>query len=242
MVPALTLDQFQQVLPPQAKKGMNSQVLANLNQTIANLADPIFAEQYRDNLLGFASVMRDGKFKMESYVDAVRYVSYKMLGDTNIAAYTKTFPQRYQHFINTNTSQKDIASYVSAYNKNKLVNLVWEQSSIPFHVYNQDVRQRALEVQVDLMLTAKSEKVRSDAANSVLTHLKGPEKTQIELDIGVTENTSSIDSLRASVQALTNITRQNMEEGKMSARDAAHSKLVIDGEVEDATVVEETTI
>jgi hypothetical protein len=236
MVPALTMCQFQQVLPIQAKKGMNQQVLDQINNTLTGMVDPIFMENYRDNLLGFASVMKDGKFKMESYVDAVRYVSYKLLGDTNIAAYTKTFPQRYQHFVNSGTSDKDIASYVSAYNKNKLVNLVWEQSSIPFHVYNQDIRQQALEVQVDLMLTAKSEKVRSDAANSVMTHLKGPDQTQIELDIGITQDTKSIDSLKASVQALTDITRQQISDGNLTAQQAAHSKLIID--VEDADVIE----
>ncbi len=239
MTTALSMDQFQKVLPPQAKKGMNQQLLDQVNGTLTNIAaDPLFMENYRDNLLGFASVMKDGKFKLESYIDAVRYVSYKLLGDTNIDAYTKTFPQRYQHFITSGTSGKDIASYVSAYNKNKLVNLVWEQSSIPFHVYNQDVRQRALDAQVDLMLTAKSEKVRSDAANSVLTHLKGPEKTQIELDVSVSEDTKSIDSLRASVQALTDVTRHNIESGSMTALDAAHSKLVIENGIEDGEIVE----
>jgi hypothetical protein len=235
MVPALTMAQFQQVLPIQAKKGMNQQLLDQVNNTLTNIqADPVFMEGYRDNLLGFSSVMKDGKFKMESYVDAVRYVSYKLLGDTNIAAYTKTFPQRYQYFINLGTSGKDIASYVSAYNKNKVVNLVWEQSSVPFHVYNQDIRQQALEVQVELMTTAKSEKVRSDAANSVLTHLKGPEKTQIELDIGVSADTKSIDSLKATIEALTDVTRASIENGSMTAQEAAHSKLIIDVDVEDA--------
>jgi hypothetical protein len=236
---ALTLTQFHQVLPIQAKKGMNQQVLDNLNATLTNMnADPVFMENYRDNLLGFSSVMKDGKFKMESYIDSVRYVSYKLLGDSNIAAYTKTFPQRYQYFITTGTTPKDIASYVSSYNKNKLVNLVWEQSSIPFHVYNQDVRQRALEAQVELMISAKSEKVRSDAANSVLTHLKGPEKTQIELDIGITASTKSIDALQASISALTNATIEKIEDGSMTSEESAHSDLIIEGEVEDAEIVE----
>ena len=63
---------------------------------------------------------------------------------------------------------------MTSYNKNKLVNLILEQSMIPSWVLNQDMYQKALNVQCELMLTANSEKV-SDAANSILTHLKPPQ-------------------------------------------------------------------
>ncbi len=236
---AITLEQFHRVLPLQSKKSINQTIVDSVNATLTNInADPVFMENYRDNLIGFSSVLKSGRFKMESYIDAVRYVSYKLLDDTNIGAYSKTFPARIQHFINVGTSDKDISSYVAAYNKNKLVNLIWEQSSIPFHVYNQDVRQKALEVQVDLMLTARSEKVRSDAANSVLTHLKGPEKHQIEMDVDVVVNTKSIDSLKASISALTAATVAQVASGAMTAQEAAHAKLITHDDIEDADIIE----
>jgi hypothetical protein len=119
---------------------------------------------------------------------------------------------------------KDIASYVTAYNKSKLVNLVFEQTLIPSYVLNQDLYQKALNVQADLMVSAHSEKVRTDAANSLLTHLKMPEKQKVELEIGIKED-SSIAVLRQATLELARSQRLAMQAGQVTAQDVAHSKL-----------------
>jgi len=177
--------------------------------------------------------MADGRFKIADYVNAVKYVSHKLMGDSNIAAYTKTFPDKYQRFVQNGVDAKDIASYVTAYNKSKLVNLIFEQTLVPSYVLNQDLYQKALNVQAELMITAKSEKVRSDAANSLLTHLKMPETQKVELDIGVEED-SSIATLRATTLELARQQRLMVEAGAMNAQEVAHSKLqVVDVEAKE---------
>lgn len=220
----LTLDQFKLALPDKVKKSVNQELIDQINTT---LSDPELFEGYRDNLISYTKVMADGKFKVTSYVDAVRYVSFKLMGCTNIEAYTKTFPDKYQRFIQQGIQAKDIASYVTAYNKSKLVNLIFEQTLIPSYVLNQDLYQRALNVQADLMMNAKSEKVRCDAANSLLTQLKAPEVKKVELDIGVKED-SSIAALRATTMELARQQRLMMESGAMNAQEIAHGKLIID--------------
>ena len=224
----LTLDQFKLALPDKVKKSINQELIDQINNT---LSDPEMFESYRDNLISYTKVMADGKFKVTQYIDAVRYVSFKLMGCTNIEAYTKTFPDKYQRFIQQGVSAKDIASYVTAYNKSKLVNLIFEQTLIPSHVLNQDLYQRALNVQADLMINAKSEKVRCDAANSLLTQLKAPEVKKVELDIGVKED-SSIAALRATTLELARQQRLMVESGAMNAQDVAHGKLIIEGTAE----------
>lgn len=224
----LTIEQFHKVLPSQVKKSLSQDLIDKINQTIT---DPVMAEQVRDNILGYAHVMRDGKFKIEDYVNAVRYVSFKLMGDSNIAAYIKTFPDRYQTFLANNTSDKDIASYVTSYNKNKLVNLVFEQTLIPTHVLNADLYQKALNVQAELMIGAKSEKVRTDAANSLLTQLKPPETTKIKIDVSHTES-SAIAELREATMALAAQQRDAIRAGAITAGSAATSR-IIEGTCED---------
>jgi hypothetical protein len=149
------------------------------------------------------------------------------MGCTNIEAYTKTFPDKYQRFVQQGVQAKDIASYVTAYNKSKLVNLIFEQTLIPSYVLNQDLYQRALNVQADLMVNSGSDKVRCDAANSLLTHLKMPETQKVELEIGVKED-SSIAQLRQATLELARAQRLAMEAGSISAQEVAHAKIVID--------------
>ena len=219
----LTIEQFKQALPDKVKKSINQELIDQINGT---LSDPALYESYRDNLLSYTKVMSDGRFKVDSYVDAVRYVSHKLMGATNIEAYVKTFPDKYQGFLAQGVASKDIASYVTAYNKGKLVNLIFEQTLIPSYVLNQDLYQKALNVQAELMVLSKSDKVRCDAANSLLTHLKMPETQKVELEIGIKED-SSIAALRETTMALARQQRMMLEAGAMNAQEVAHSKLLV---------------
>lgn len=222
----LTLEQFRDVLPKQVRGAISDELIDSVNLAIANSE---LRENFRDNLLSYTSVMKDGKFKIESYINAVKYVSLKLLGSSNVDAYLKTFPDKHQWFIAQNTSSKDISAYVAAYNKTKLVNLIFAQTLVPFHVLNADLYQKALNIQVALMTDEDvSPKVRSDAANSVLTHLKPPEVTKIELD--VKDDNSMLAGLRQTMLELAAMQHKNIELGISSAKDVAHSNLIIEGE------------
>lgn len=220
-------EQFKALLPKQFKGTVTQEVVDEINNA---LSDPIANEAFKENLLSYTGVMRDGKFKIGDYLKAVKYVSFKLLGSSNIDAYLKTFPDRHQEFIKNNTSAKDMSSYVAMYNKNKLVNLIFEQTIIPFHVLNSDLYQKALNVQVELMTSPDvSPKVRSDAANSVLTHLKPPETTKIELDIGI-KSDSMIEQLRTTMAEFSAQQLKAITLGTQSVTDIAHQKLVLEGE------------
>jgi hypothetical protein len=226
---ALTIDQFKQALPDKVKKSINQELIDQINTT---LSDPEMFESYRENLLSYTKVMADGRFKVDSYIQAVKYVSHKLMGCTNIEAYTKTFPDKYQRFVQQGVQAKDIASYVTAYNKSKLVNLIFEQTLIPSYVLNQDLYQKALNVQAELMVSSHSDKVRCDAANSLLTHLKMPETQKVELEIGVKED-SSIAALRAATLELARQQRLALEAGAMNAQEVAHTRIVLDVEAKE---------
>lgn len=219
----LTIDQFKQAIPDKLKKTINQDLIDQINVT---MSDPDLYEAYRDNLICYSGILNDGRFKIQEYISAVKYVSHKLMECTNMEAYSRTFPDKIARFMAQGVASKDIASYVTAYNKSKLVNLIMEQTLIPSYVLNQDLYQRALNVQVDLMVNAKSEKVRTDAANSVLTQLKMPEKTKVELDINFKEN-DSITALRNATLALVKQQTLSMQQGNTTALDIAHSNVSI---------------
>lgn len=217
----LTKNEIEKALPPSLKSAATQQLTDMVNNITS---DPLIAEQVRNNFISYASVLKDGKFKTEDYLNAVTYVSFKLMGMTNQDAYIKTFPQRYQALIAKGTSSRDIAAYVSAYNKGKLVNLILEQCLVPSWVLNQDLYQKAINVQADLMLTANSEKVRTDAANSLLTHLKKPEGKDFQISIDVNEN-SGMTELKNALTELAQSQRRAIESGT-SPKEIAASKLI----------------
>ena len=147
------------------------------------------------------------------------------MGATNIDAFIKTFPNRYQRFLTNGVSQKDIASYITAYNKSKLVNLILEQSLIPSWVLNQDLYQKAINVQADLMINANSEKVRSDAANSLLNHLKPPEVQKVELNIGLKKD-SVLQDLKETLFELALQQQKALEANVVPIKDITEQKIL----------------
>jgi len=230
MTELVTLELLKKTAPTNMKKMLTQEMV----DTINNLQeDEQFREYYRDGIIGYSHVLQDGRFKVTDYMNAVMFVSYLNMGNPIIKAYAKTFPDRYQHYVDKGTEPKHIQSVASLYNKGKLVNLVREQSAIPFHVFNQDIRQKALMVQVSLMNdTDVSPKVRSDAANSVLTHLKGPDETKIEIDMNVKQDVSAVEELRRATKEFSEAQRARIIDGSVSVKEVAHSK-IITGEVED---------
>lgn len=218
----LTLQQVEKAVPPNLKSSITPQLVDTLNNLSS---DPVMAEQMRDNFMSYTSVLKDGRFKTEDYLNAVMYVSYKLMGNTNLDAWAKTFPQRYQTLVARGTSSKDIAAHVAAYNKGKLVNLIMEQTLVPSWVLNQDLHQKALNVQADLMMNAMSEKVRSDAANSILTHLAKPKDSiATQINIGIGEN-SGMNELRTTLEQLAKQQQELINRG-VSTKDIAAQTII----------------
>lgn len=224
----LTKEQFKAALPVQMKPSVNQELIDAVNSAIM---DQESMEIYKENLIGFTSVLQQGKFKLSSYINAVRYVGFKVMGASNKDAYIKTFPDKYQQLIRS-VAEKDIASYMTAYNKSKLVNLIFAQAQVPTHILNAPLFQKAINVQADLMMNARSEMVRFSAANSLITHLKPPETAKIELDIAIPED-KSIQALRATTFELVRQQRAMIESGAASVKAIAASKLITDGDVID---------
>lgn len=215
----ITVEILKKTLPPNLK-GNATQHMCDLVNNVTN--DQQMAEHIRENFVSYSSVLQDGKFKTEDYLNAVCYVSYKLMGSSNEDAYFKTFPHRYQKFLANGTPKKDISAYVSIYAKGKMVNKILEQSIVPSWVLNQDLYQKALNVQAELMVSAMSEKVRSDAANSLLTHLTKPKEVGPLLNIDMREN-SGMSELS---KAITELAQRQIEAVKsgISVKDiAAHN-------------------
>jgi len=218
----LTEADVKQALPPNMRSSVTQNVVDTLN-AVTN--DPLIAEHIRDNFIGYSAILKEGKFKVEDYVNAVTYVSYKLMGDNNQDAYFKTFPQRHANLVAQGKTPKDISAYVHAYHKGKLVNLIMEQTMVPTWVLNQDIFQRAINVQASIMNDEDvSPKVRVEAANSLLTHLKKPEavKGQISLDMN---ESSGMRDMKKMLEDLAEKQQQLIQQGQMKTVDVAATPL-----------------
>ena len=228
----LTVEELKEAVPKELKSSVTQSLVDKVNNFPAS---PEEAEHFRDNLMAYGHVLSTGKYKTEDYISAVIYVSFKLMGHTNQDAYRKTFPQRYKALVKRGADKKEISTYVAGYSKGKLVNTILEQTLVPTWVLNQDVYQEAINKQATLMRTAVSERVQMEAANSLLTHLKKPEKAVIDLNLGVSEN-SGLAALQDAMREMAAAQRAAIEAG-VSTRTVAKQRLSpeIEGEMVDVT-------
>lgn len=180
---------------------------------------------FRDNTLTYSSVLATGKYSLAAYINAVKYVSLKLMGDRSSTAYSKVFPDRYQHHIDKGSSASHIASFADNYGKNALITKIMEQTMVPTHILNAGVYQEAINTQVELMRSANSEMVRQKAAESLLTNLKAPDVAKVEIDI--THTSDVMEDLRTTMKKLAKQQLSSIMSGAATAKEIAHSEILV---------------
>jgi hypothetical protein len=217
----IILEELKEALPAPLRT-FATQELADKIDAITQ--DPLSAKIIQDNFITYTHVLQEGKYKMDDYLSAVSYVSFKLMGMSNKEAYCKTFPNRYANLIAQGRTEKEISCYVAAFHKGKLVNQIMEQCIIPAWVLHNEYYNEAIRKNVDLMRTARSEKVQAMAADSLLKHLSKPEAIQgplVNIDM---RQGSGLDELKNAITSLAQKQREMIIEGTPT-KEIAEQKL-----------------
>jgi len=181
------------------------------------------------------SVMRGGLYSTKDYMNAVKFSSFRLLKNSDIDSYMMTFPDRYARLMNKHADFGDeaairsekISPYVTAYKKNDLVVKVTEQALVPSRILNAPMFQQALNIQMGIAMGARSEQVRSQAAESVMKYTMSPEVQKIELEVGV-KGQDEVLALRTEMHRLASQQQATIESGTNSALDIAEQTLLHD--------------
>ena len=219
--PAITKEQLINALPDKSFRGRVTDDIVDL---INSEADSDLRQQFKDNTISYMSVLRVGRIGMAEYVNAVKFVSHRLMGYKVHESWMRTFPERYERLVMQQKTPKEISRHSSAYNKTMAVTKITEQTLVPVHILNMDMHQEAINVQAELMRSARSETVRQKAAECLITQLKAPEVAKVELDVNY--SSSTIDDLKATTKALAQQQMQLIQQGHSNALEVAHSEIV----------------
>lgn len=219
----ITLEELKEALPVKLRT-FATEELADKIDNITK--DAVFADNIRKNFLSYTNVLQDSRCSAEEYLNAVAYVSFKLMGYTNEEAYARTFPQRYASLVAQGKNKKDMSPYIHAFHRTKLVNQILEMAIIPSWILNQDAYQEAINKNVQLMRTARSEKVQQMAADSLLKHLSKPESKEVPMINIDMRQGSGLDELREAITSLAQKQKELIEAG-MNTKDIAEQKLYV---------------
>ena len=186
--------------------------------------DSLVAEQFKENFVTYLNVLSKGKYKMEDYINAVKYVSFKLLGYSNIKAYIATFPERYERL--KTEGQTQIEAFVSMYNKNKLVMQIYEQTIVPSYLLNAPMHQQALNTLSAMMIDNDVRGMtKVKACEAILQYTKQPDVVKGELTIGI-EQSDTINDLREITENLADTYRMMLEKKGMRLKAVAEANII----------------
>jgi len=235
----MTVDELKTKVPKHIRGMMTQNVVDVLNDLESNEGRD-FAEHYKQNFISMSSVMKTGQYNVSDYIDAVKYVAHKLLENSDIDAYQMTFPDRYQRLLEKwedfGTEEEirgyKISPFVTAYKKGDLVTKVLEQSLVPSRILNAPMFQEALNIQMSIAQSSRSDQVRSQAAESVMKYTMSPEATKIELDVAVKGN-DEILALRSTMHALASQQQTTIKSGTNTSLEIAEQQLMYEVEAID---------
>lgn len=217
------------------RKRIDDEYVDMLNAALTG-CDEEMVEDYKDSLFSYQNVLSNGRYKIEDYISAVKYVAYKRMNYSNQDSYTLTFPERairlrekYSHMIEEEIEKK-ISAFVYSYNGSKLVNEIYRQTHVAPYILNYANFQIGVNTQTHLALHGSTERIRSDAADSLMNHLAAPEAMKHEIDVSFNDG-GQINELRKVVNDLSVIQQNQIATGVSTTLEIAES--IIIAEIEE---------
>lgn len=224
-----TVEAIKDIVPRSHKSMITEALVTRLNEVTE---DPELADSFIENFVTYSKVLQSSSgYRIGDYINAVKFVSYKLLGRTDIDAWIMTFPDRHKRLSDRGLAKADMNPHAHAYTKTKLVVSIFEQTIIPTYVLNAPLHQEALTELSKIMTNGRSEMARVNAAGQILAYTKPPEEAKIKIDIGM-DTSDAVAELRKATEELSLAQLQSIKAGQ-AVKEIAESTIV------DAEIVED---
>ena len=215
----LSVENLKQFLPKRYHVHITEDFVKTLSQSCK---DETVRDAFVENFISYTTVIKDTRTSLKRYLNAVKYVTYKLLGYSAVEAYKTTFPDNAEKY-----QGKEIYAYATAYNRTKLVNDIFQQTMVPTYVLNAPLHQRALSIlgkMIEDPTVRGMAKVK--ACEAILQYTKQPDEIKNKIELTVEGGGDTIAELRDVTAKLAATMRENLEKGNTTLTDIAESKIV----------------
>lgn len=221
LVESLTVEQVKQYYPIKLPKKSLEKATVLINEAINGIGEGL-EEFLKSNMIGLLSVMKDNKTNnVKEFINAVKFITFKQAGDTNVRAYAKTFPDKLKRMQEDKIPNSYLHSYAGIYSKSALVTKMQAALIVPTHILYQDVFHKAVMVQYQIMTDDSiNPKIRQEAAGAIMTHLKPPEVKQMELQVDFNES-NFLEQFKETMSSMAQQQQTLIMEGRYTVSDVA---------------------
>ena len=183
----MTLDELKILMPPKKKKLMNQELVDMINEA-ENRGD--FEGEFEKKVISYSSILTQGRYKTSDYIAAVEFCTYYLSGDEQSEAYVKTFPGIIKRRVLEGKSPYATGA-PSMYYSGQLVQAIMAQAQMNVRMRHYNKIDYAVETLFELAISkTATDRIRMESADKLLTQLKEPETSKVELEIGIRKDES----------------------------------------------------
>lgn len=195
--------------------------LSNLNRWLKN-----FSEEEMESIC-MISYEYSSHYKNNwghlNYLKAIRFLTNIQAGLTKFDSFIDTHRQNVlvEKYVNTNDKEEKknlrqkIMTLVATYSNQKMMIYLAQILDAPIQISYQGYKHQMVEVLRDIAVNGKSERERTNAANSLLQHLNPNQMSSLQINIGVSDKkeVSFIDQAQQALKLLANKKLEDIEDG-----------------------------
>ena len=230
----MTLEELKVLMPQKKRKFMNQELVDMINEAESR-GD--FEGEFEKKVISYSSVLTQGRYKTSDYIAAVEFVTYYLGGEEQAEAYVKTFPEKVKRRIMEGKSPYATGA-PSMYYSGQLVQAIMAQAQMNVRMRHYNKIDFAVETLYELATSKTcSDRIRMESADKLLTQLKEPETSKVELEIGIKKDESG-QALEAKMLEVAQMQKEAFDKGidlitlqKLNIKEGEEEE-IIDAEVE----------
>ena len=205
----MTLEELKVLMPKKKQKFMNQELVDMINDAETRND---FEGEFEKKVISYSSILTQGRYKTSDYIKAVEFVTHYLNGDEQAEAYVKTFPETVKRRIMEGKSSYATGA-PSMYFQGKLVQAIMAQAQLGIRLRHYNKIDKAVEVLFDLAVSKSStDRIKMESADKLLNHLKEPEESKVEIEIGVKKDESG-QALEAKILEIAKLQKDAYEKG-----------------------------
>ena len=230
----MTLEELKMLMPAKKKRFMNQELVDMINDA-ENRND--FDGEFEKKVISYSTVLTQGRYKASDYISAVEFVTHYLNGDEQAEAYVKTFPDRVKRRVMEGKSPYATGA-PSMYFQGQLVQAVMAMAQLGIRLRHYNKVDKMVDTLFELATSRTStDRIRMESADKLLNHLKEPEESKVELEIGIKKDESGL-ALEAKMLEVAQLQKEAFEKGidlvtlqKLNIKEGEEDE-VIEAEVE----------
>ena len=217
----ITDDMIRQALPESFLKKSKKNIFDDIRKELCG--HPL-SEIYIDNFMSAGvAVKNTHAWTIHKYCKAVKFLTHKFLGRTDLDAWICAFPEKYEELLENKKHLRFYESYANYFARSDVVHDIIETMIKPPHVAHYHLYHESIVMLGKKMRESSSDRIVIDAAIALANILAPPPDSNVNINVNVSN--PELESLKAGLSDLAKQQIDMIKNKEISVKDVALMKV-----------------